>query len=179
MQYNISKHSNDTGLTFTKKANANFADKFKLRITTVFDYFPELHNETVYVGWIAPHGWARGCCYCTSATTNRLFKISLQPNETNFTIAHEFTHLLQATRKEELGIPTGERPCDIWALTRLPLDLIDDHPSYIGNYCMRKQWKVIKKTVRELAFRAIDVRRTKRQYIVWLEDEIKRISGTQ
>ena len=53
MQYNISKHGYDTGLTFTKKANANFADKFKLRITTVFDYFPELHNETVYVGWIA------------------------------------------------------------------------------------------------------------------------------
>ena len=99
MQYIISKHGYDTGLTFTKKANANFADKFKLRITTVFDYFPELHNETVYVGWIGPHGWARGCCYCTSATTNRALKISLQPNETNFTIAHEFTHLLQATRK--------------------------------------------------------------------------------
>ena len=175
MQYNILKHGNDTRLTFTREANANFADKFKLRIINVFDYFPELHEEAVYVGWIAPRGWARGCCYCTSATTNRRLKISLQPNERNFTIAHEFTHLLQATKKEELGIPTGERACDIWALTRLPLDLIDDHPSYIGNYSMRKHWKVMKKTVRELAFKAIDVRKTKRQYIVWLEDEIKKI----
>jgi hypothetical protein len=175
MQYNILKHGKDTGLTFTKKASANFADKFKLRIINVFEYFPELHKESVCIGWIAPHGWARGCCYCTSAPTNKPLKISLQPNERNFTIAHEFTHLLQATRKEELGIPTGERPCDIWTLTRLPLDLIDDHPSYIGNYSMRKHWKFIKKTVRELAFRAIEVRMTKRQYIVWLEDEIKKL----
>jgi hypothetical protein len=179
MQYNILKHGNDTGLMFTKKANVNFADKFKLRIINVFNYFPELHRETIYVGWIAPRGWARGCCYCTSATTNRRLKISLQPNERNFTIAHEFTHLLQATKKEELGIPTGERACDIWALTRLPLDLIDDHPSYIGNYSMRKHWKDMKKTVRELAFRAIEVRKTKRQYIVWLEDEIKKLSVSQ
>jgi hypothetical protein len=179
MQYNILKHGNDTGLTFTKKANVNFADKFKLRIINVFNYFPELHKETVYVGWIAPRGWARGCCYYPSATTNRRLKIGLQPNERNFTIAHEFTHLLQATKKEELGIPTGERACDIWALTRLPLDLIDDHPSYIGNYSMRKHWKVMNKTVRELAFRAIEVRKTKRQYIVWLEDEIKKLSVSQ
>ena len=179
MQYNILKHGNDTGLTFTKKANVNFADKFKLRIINVFNYFPELHKETVYVGWIAPRGWARGCCYCPSATTNRRLKISLQPNERNFTIAHEFTHLLQATKKEELGIPAGERACDIWALTRLPLDLIDDHPSYIGNYSMRKHWKVMNKTVRELAFSAIEVRKTKRQYIVWLEDEIKKLSVSQ
>jgi hypothetical protein len=179
MQYNILKLGNDTGLTFTKKANVNFADKFKLRIINVFNYFPELHKETVYVGWIAPRGWARGCCYYPSATTNRQLKLSLQPNERNFTIAHEFTHLLQATKKEELGIPTGERACDIWALTRLPLDLIDDHPSYIGNYSMRKHWKVMNKTVRELAFRAIEVRKTKRQYIVWLEDEIKKLSVSQ
>jgi hypothetical protein len=173
---NMTKHGNDTGLTFTRKAKADFADKFKLQITNIFNYFPELQSETVYVGWIAPRGWARGCCYCTSATTNRRLKISLQPNERNFTIAHEFTHLLQATRKEELAIPTGEKACDIWALTRLPLDLIDDYPSYIGNYSMRKHWDVVKKAVRELAFTAIEVRKTKRQYIVWLEDEINKLS---
>jgi hypothetical protein len=87
--------------------------------------------------------------------------------------------LLQATKKEELGIPAGEKACDIWSLTRLPLELIDDYPSYIGNYSMRKHWKIMKKTVRELAFRAIEVRKTKRQYIVWLEDEIKKISVSQ
>ena len=164
------------GVTFTKKANVNFTNEFKKRITEIFKYFPELHNEIVLVGWIAPRGWARGsCCLCSSASASKPLKISLQPNEKNFTIAHEFTHLLQARRKEELQIPSGERACDIWALTRLPLESIDDYPSYIGNYIMRKRWDTIKKTVRELAFDAIEIRKTKRQYIVWFEEQVKKL----
>ena len=177
MQSTISEQGNGGGgLTFTKKANANFTDKFKQQIVDVFKYFPELHNEIVYVGWIAPHGWARGCC-CSNVTTDKLLKISLQPNEKNFTIAHEFTHLLQARKKEELGIPSGERACDVWALTRLPLELIDDYPSYVGNnnYPMTKHWNAIKERVKELAFQAIEVRKTKRRYIAWFEDEIKKL----
>ena len=165
------------GVTFTKKANVNFTNEFKKSITEIFKYFPELHNEIVLVGWIAPRGWARGSCssLCSSASSRKPLKISLQPNEKNFTIAHEFTHLLQARRKEELQIPSGERACDIWALTRLPLELIDDYPSYIGNYIMRKRWDTIKKTVRELAFDAIEIRKSKRQYIVWFEEQVKKL----
>ncbi|HZB80685.1 MAG TPA: hypothetical protein VE264_05355 [Nitrososphaera sp.] len=174
MQSNLSNDGMDH-LTFTKKANANFTNKFKQRIIDIFKYFPELHNEIVLVGWIAPHGWARGSCWCSKASTIKPLKISLQPNERNFTIAHEFTHLLQATKKEELQIPSGERACDVWALTRLPLELIDDYPSYVGNYRMRKRWDTVKKTVRELAFNAIEIRKTKRQYIVWFEDQVKKL----
>jgi hypothetical protein len=43
-----------------------------------------------------------------------------------FTIAHEFTHLLQA---RDL-VPRGERQCDLFALARTPL-LIDHPPSYL------------------------------------------------
>src|SRR3712207_1227773 len=85
-------------LIFTKKANDNFSYKFKQRIFDVFKYFPELQDEVVYIGWIAPRGWARGSCYLPSSyasSINKKMKISLQPNEKNFTIAHEFTHLLQ------------------------------------------------------------------------------------
>jgi hypothetical protein len=53
--------------------------------------------------------------------------------------------------------------------------MLDDYPSYIGNYLMRKHWHTIKVNVRELAFCAIEMRKTKRQYIVWLEDEIKKL----
>lgn len=174
MQSNLLNHG--TGrLTFTKKANVNFSTKFKQRIIDVFKYFPELHTEIILVGWIAPHGWVRGSCWCSNVSTTNPLKISLQPNERNFTIAHEFTHLLQARKKEELQIPSGERACDVWALTRLPLELIDDYPSYIGNYLMRKRWDTLKKMVRELAFNAIEIRKTKRQYIVWLEDEVKKL----
>ena len=172
--------SHDTGrLIFTKKATTSFSNNFKQRILDVFGYFPELQDEVVYVGWIAPRGWARGSCFCyypsSNASTNKKLKINLQRNERNFTIAHEFTHLLQARKKRELLIPGGERACDVWTLTRLPLELLDDYPSYIGNYLMRKRWDTIKVNVRELAFRAIEMRKTKRQYIVWLEDEIKKL----
>jgi hypothetical protein len=43
-----------------------------------------------------------------------------------FTIAHEFTHLLQARRL----VPGGERACDLWALARSPL-VIDSVPGYL------------------------------------------------
>jgi hypothetical protein len=164
-------------LVFTNKANTKFSHKFKQRIIEVSKYFPELQDEVVNVGWIAPRGWARGsCCIsCSATSTNKKLKISLQPNERNFTIAHEFTHLLQARKKEALQIPSGERACDVWTLTRLPLELLDDYPSYIGNYLMRKRWDSIKPQVRELAFCAIEIRKTKRQYIAWLEDELKKL----
>lgn len=163
----------DHGITFTKTAKASFTEKYKLRIIEVFKYYPELYNETVFVGWIAPRGWARGCAFFYHP--NKPLKISLQPNEKNFTIAHEFTHLLQARKKEDLKIPSGERPCDVWTLTRLPLELLDDYPSYIGlSFPMRKQWHDIKERVRELAFQAIELRKTKRRYIEWLEDEIRK-----
>jgi hypothetical protein len=172
-------------LIFTKKANANFSYRFKQRIINIFKFFPELQDEVIYVGWIAPRGWARGsCCISSSSTSssssstasaNKKMKISLQPNERNFTIAHEFTHLLQARKKEDLQIPSGERACDVWTLTRLPLEFLDDYPTYIGSYLMRKRWDIIKPQVRELAFSAIEIRRTKRQYIAWLEAEIKKL----
>ena len=160
------------GLVFTRKAHTNFTERFKERIAYVFQFFPELRSEIIHVGWIAPNGWARGSF--ENRNTSKPLKINLQPNEKNFTIAHEFTHLLQATKKDQVGIPFGEKACDIWTLTRLPLELIDDYPSYIGNYKMRKHWNDIKVTVRELAFDAIEIRKTKRQYIAWLEHEIKK-----
>lgn len=168
------------GITFSKTANANFTDKYKLQIIEVFRYYPELYNEIVCVGWIAPRGWARGCAYYYYYAPNKPLKISLQPNEKNFTIAHEFTHLLQTRKKEELRIPSGERPCDVWTLTRLPLELLDDYPSYIGiSYLMRKHWHDFKERVRELAFQAIELRKTKRRYIEWLEEEIRKLVVSQ
>jgi hypothetical protein len=43
-----------------------------------------------------------------------------------FTVAHEFTHLLQARAL----VPRGERACDLWALARSPL-LVDHAPGYL------------------------------------------------
>jgi hypothetical protein len=85
-------------------------------------FFPELEGVSVRVGLALKRGvlgWG-----------------SLDPDQPGvwvrprrlqlFTIAHEFTHLLQAR-----GIvPRGERPCDLWALSRSPL-LIDAAPNYL------------------------------------------------
>ena len=43
-----------------------------------------------------------------------------------FTVAHEFTHLLQARNL----VPRGERQCDLYALARSPM-LIDAPPNYL------------------------------------------------
>src|SRR5262245_6297403 len=85
-------------------------------------FFPELEGVSIRVGLALKRGvlgWG-----------------SLDPEQPGvwvrprrlqlFTIAHEFTHLLQAR-----GIvPRGERPCDLWALARSPL-LIDAAPNYL------------------------------------------------
>ena len=85
-------------------------------------FFPELEGVNVRVGLAQKRGvlgWA-----------------SLDPDQPGvwvrprrlqlFTIAHEFTHLLQARGL----VPRGERQCDLWALARSPL-LIDSAPNYL------------------------------------------------
>lgn len=85
-------------------------------------FFPELAGMTIHVGLAQKRGvlgWA-----------------SLDPDKPGvwvrprrihlFTIAHEFTHLLQAKGL----VPAGERSCDLHALARTPL-LIDHPPGYL------------------------------------------------
>jgi hypothetical protein len=93
------------------------------RLEVVRRHFPELDPVTIKVGRTKSrraHAWA-----------------SLDPEEptvwikpgalTRFTIAHEFTHLLQAR-----GLaPRGEKAADLHALARHP-ELIDKPPSYLA-----------------------------------------------
>jgi hypothetical protein len=85
-------------------------------------FFPELADLTIHVGLAQKRGvlgWG-----------------SLDPERPGvwvrprllylFTIAHEFTHLLQARGL----VPRGERQCDLHALARTPL-LIDHAPGYL------------------------------------------------
>jgi hypothetical protein len=92
------------------------------RLEFVRGFFPELEGITVRVGLVKKPGvlgWG-----------------SLDPDQPGvwvrprrldaFTIAHEFTHLLQARGL----VPGGERACDLWALARSPL-LVDAPPGYL------------------------------------------------
>ncbi|MGH7741702.1 MAG: hypothetical protein ACRENS_06735, partial [Candidatus Eiseniibacteriota bacterium] len=92
------------------------------RLELVRRFFPELDECTIRVGLAIKRGvlgWG-----------------SLDPENPgiwvrarrvdSFTVAHEFTHLLQARGL----VPGGERSCDLWALARSPL-LVDQPPSYL------------------------------------------------
>jgi hypothetical protein len=85
-------------------------------------FFPELEGITIHVGLAQK----RGVLGWGSLDPERP-GIWVRPRRLYlFTIAHEFTHLLQA---RELS-PRGERACDVHALARSPL-LIDHPPSYL------------------------------------------------
>ena len=98
------------------------AGRIRERLDFVRAFYPELDGITVRVGLAQKPGvlgWG-----------------SLDPDQPgvwvrprrldHFTIAHEFTHLLQARGL----VPRGERACDLWALARTPL-VVDHPPSYL------------------------------------------------
>jgi hypothetical protein len=82
-------------------------------------YFPELEGETITVG-------------ITKAASGMAIpggtRIWLNPSRLSYhTIAHELMHLLQC---RNLGIPAGEKACDVFALAR-HWTLNDEKPSYV------------------------------------------------
>ena len=92
------------------------------RLERARPHFPELDGLAIRVGLVKKRGilgWG-----------------SLDPEQPGiwvrplrldlFTLAHEFTHLLQARTL----VPSGERACDLYALARAP-ELIDHMPSYL------------------------------------------------
>ena len=92
------------------------------RLEFVRRFFPELAGTTVRVGLAQK----RGVLGWGSLDPERP-GVWVRPRRLNyFTIAHEFTHLLQARRL----VPQGERACDLWALARSPL-LNDSPPGYL------------------------------------------------
>lgn len=96
--------------------------RIRERIEFVRRFFPELDGCSVRVGLALK----RGVLGWGSLDPERP-GIWVRPRRTEyFTIAHEFTHLLQA---REL-VPRGERACDLFALARSPL-LIDAAPGYL------------------------------------------------
>jgi len=89
------------------------------RVRYVRRYFPELDSLTLKVGLTRA---ASGMAIMGGT------EIWLNPSRlSNHTIAHEFTHLLQA---RDFGVPQGERSCDVFSLAR-HWTLNDVPPSYV------------------------------------------------
>ena len=85
-------------------------------------FFPELGALTIRVGLVRKPGILGWGSLDPDAPG-----VWVRPRrQDSFTIAHEFTHLLQARGL----VPRGERSCDLFALARSPL-LVDHPPGYL------------------------------------------------
>jgi hypothetical protein len=80
-------------------------------------------------------------------------------------------HLVQGNGS---GIPHGEIACDIWAIDRLPEELLDQRPYYLLKN-IKCDWKRNRRAVKQLCAQAIEVRKSRRTYIVWLRGQIKKL----
>ena len=142
--------------------------------------FPELQDALITVGYTRKHLGSATVIYRRGHIDRMIIRLKVR-KVTYQTIGHELTHLIQglahgARAASPDKIPSGEKQCDIWTLARDPL-FCDDAPTYIKMpRWVREHWPDYALAVRDLCIAAIHKRHTYRQYIRWLEEEIRRLS---
>jgi hypothetical protein len=109
--------------TYSRRVLASrHLERIRQRLEFVRRFFPELDALSIRVG-VAEK---RGILGWGSLDPERP-GVWVRPRRLDyFTVAHEFTHLLQARGL----VPRGERACDLFALARSPL-LVDHPPGYL------------------------------------------------
>ena len=143
------------------------------RLEFVRRFFPELAGGTVRIGLAQK----RGVLGWGSLDPERP-GIWVRPRRLSyFTIAHEFTHLLQARRL----VPGGERACDLWALARSPL-INDAPPSYLRLPGPLRRCRLLDPVqaafLCQAARRAIAARESgERRYLLFFERELREVPG--
>jgi hypothetical protein len=143
-------------------------------------YFPELQDSTITIGYTRKHLGSATVIYRKGVILRLIIRLKVR-KLTYQTIGHELTHLIQglahgARATDPAKIPLGETQCDIWTLARDRL-FCDDPPTYIKMpRSMRERWPDYAESVRELCIAAIEKRHTHRQYIRWLEQEIRQLA---
>ena len=137
------------------------------RVDYVRRFFPELDGETITVGLTRA---ASGMAVIGGS------RIWLNPSRLSYhTIAHELIHLLQL---RNLGIPAGERACDVFSLAR-HWTLNDDRPSYVRvPLALVGGGNTVPETVARLLFEVANealARRAsgQRHYIAFFEKEME------
>jgi hypothetical protein len=146
-------------------------------------HFPELKDAAITIGYTRKHLGSATVIYRKQELYRLIIRLRVR-KVTYHTIGHELTHLVQGLAYGHRGahsadpsrIPVGETQCDIWTLARDPL-FLDDPPTYIRMpRLMREHWPDYADSVRELCIAAIGKRHTQRQYIRWLEQEIRQLA---
>jgi hypothetical protein len=117
---------------------------------------------------MAERGWVEGIA--TGCTSPPVFR--LRPKASRYIISHELTHLVQGNGS---GISHGEVACDIWIISRLPVELLDQRLYYL---LARRHSRLEKEqgcSQGALCLHAIELRKPQRTYIVWLRSQLKRL----
>ncbi len=158
-------------LIFTGPLLHEMTPELRRKIERAYSKFPELADRRVIVGITRKRGldgYAVVEDFCIRLNVSRR-------TVSHFTCGQELMHLLQ---KPGLGIiPDGEIQCDIWTLARSRL-FLDEMPSYLDvSPCTEDTWEGHASDIRQLCIRAIEVRKTKRRYIVWLKAMIRQCLG--
>lgn len=156
---------------FLKESSPSLRSELSEKVLKVIPLFPELDcNEIRF-----------GCCY-TARANAQLSKLPLikigfgpyYPVADYNTLGHELTHFAQ---RAGVGIPYGEKSCDVWTLARSDL-FLDRAPVYLEiPDSIRAEWKTMGAQVRRLCIQAIQIRETERRYIKWLETQIALLEG--
>jgi hypothetical protein len=170
-------------LKFTPQMKQRLTRRASEMIERALRYFPELKDSTITIGSTRKHLGSATVVYRKGVISRLIIRFRVR-KLTYQTIGHELTHLIQGLGRGNLTasrdidpdrIPSGETQCDIWTLARDPI-FCDDPPTYIKMpRAMRERWPEYAESVRELCIAAIDKRHTRRQYIRWLEQEIRQL----
>ena len=171
-------------LKFTPQMKQRLTRRASEMIEHSLRYFPELKDSTITVGYTRKHLGSATVVYRKGVISRLIIRFRVR-KLTYQTIGHELTHLIQGLGRGNLTasratdpdrIPSGETQCDIWTLARDPI-FCDDPPTYIKMpHNLRERWPEYAESVRELCIAAIDKRHTQRQYIRWLEQEIRQLA---
>ena len=147
-----------------------FKEELIKKVKEAVKYFPELENETIYVGILDSKDDADG----RADSVNRIIKFRIDVKPTYVTIFHELMHVvIRIMHEKGEKVPlTSEKFCSISAMARMPPELIDEEViPYIGTP------KVPKHLIPEICRRALEYRKHHRNYIEkceeWLGCSIK------
>ena len=174
-------------ISFTSPMKQRVTRRILAMLQRSLDYFPELRDQSITVGYTRKHLGSATVIYRKGALSKLIIRLRVRKVAYQ-TIGHELTHLIQALAYGDRSgrrcsipgrVPSGEKQCDIWTLAREPL-FCDDAPTYIKMpRIVRDHWPDYAEAVRDLCISAIAKRHTHRHYIRWLEDEIAKLPATQ
>ncbi|MFW6176684.1 MAG: hypothetical protein ACOC40_03185 [Thermoplasmatota archaeon] len=160
----------DIEIKYTNYVPDDVLDELDSKLERVLQYFPELWDNTIKVGYTSTDIGK----YISSRKTEGISYVRLYKGVSLHTIAHELMHSVQYIKEE---IPMGERPCELWTLAREP-SILDKPPmSYLSTPPkIRNNWENWRYDVHKIADQAIQERKNGRRcYIKWFEDQLREL----